>query len=166
VQTWATVGGTWLDQEDSLKRITVMVGDADATAGVSRSLYAFDQQGPGSTVALAVDTNATKGWTLERDGIDLDELGADLKGYKLLSSIYPQARLEGGASPVSISVGSSDFFNDDVIMSAAQTYDGAQLYRLDFNVSGRYLKIIAVHDDYHYIKLTGLDLDLDVLGER
>lgn len=164
--TWNTVGGTWFDQEDSAKKVFVMVGDANTSASLTESLYAFDLQGPGSSVSFAVDTNATKGWKLIRDGIDLDEIGADLKGYKQLSSLYPQARLETGASPLSFSFGSADYFNDDVVMSAPQTYDGSSLYKLDFNSAGRYLSMTITHDDYHWISLTGFDFDLDVLGER
>jgi hypothetical protein len=164
--TWATIGGSWLDQQDSLKRVTVMVGDSDTTHSLSRSLYAFDIQGPGSAIALPVDTNATLGWKLNRDGIDLDELGVDLKGYKLLSSIYPQGRLEIGAVPVSFSFGTADYFTTDVEMSPVQTWDANTLYKLDYNASGRYLSMRIEHDDYHYASLTGFDLDLDVLGER
>jgi hypothetical protein len=164
--TWATAGGSWLDQDDSLKRITVMCGDVNAAASVSRSLYAFDLQGPGTVVALPVDENATLGWTLERDGIDLDEVGVDLRGYKLCSSIYPQARLEVDAEPLSFQVGTNDYFSQLPIMSPAQTYDGNLLYKLDFNVSGRYMKMIVKHDDWHYVRFGGLDFDLDVLGER
>jgi hypothetical protein len=163
---WGTVGGTWFDQEDSRKKVFVMVGDVSATLSLTESLYAFDLQGPGSTVAFTVDQHATKGWQLYRDGIDLDEIGASLSGYKLISSIYPQARLELGASPISFSFGSADYFNDPVVMSAPQTYDGDTLYRLDYNAAGRYLAMKITHADYHYVNLTGFDFELIQLGER
>jgi hypothetical protein len=164
--TWATIGGTWADQEDSSKKVCVMVGDAASAASLTETLYAFDLQGPGSAVSFSVDTNATKGWSLYRDGIDLDEVGVDLKGYKVLNSVYPQGRLEVGAQPITFSFGSADYFNDAVVMSAPQTWDGGALYKLDYNAAGRYLSMQITHNDYHYAKLTGLDMDMDVLGER
>jgi hypothetical protein len=165
--TYDTIGGTWADQEDSKKKVCVMVGDsAAAPLNLTESLYAYDLQGPGSYVAFNVDTNATKGWSLSRDGIDLDEVGADLKGYKTVNSIYPQGRLEPGAQPISFSFGSADYFNDNVVMSDPQTWDGDTLYKLDYNAAGRYLSMKVTHDDYRYMKLTGIDFDLDVLGER
>src|SRR6187455_1461147 len=164
--SWESVGGTWLDQEDSLKRVPVMIGDANTDASLSRSLYAFDQQGLGSVIALPVDENATKGWQLSRDGIDLDEVGADLTGYKVISSIFPQARLETDAEPIDFSFGSADYFNNPVEMTDVQTYDGNTLYKLDYNASGRYLMLHMAHDDWHYINISGFDLDLDVTGER
>lgn len=163
---WSTVGGTWADQEDSKKKVFVMVGDVSDPYNLTESLYAFDLQGPGSVVAFTVDQHATKGWSLFRDGIDLDEVGADLKGYKVLNSIIPQGRLEVGAAPITFSFGSADYFNDPVVMSAPQTWDGDTLYKLDYNAAGRYLSMQVTHNDYRYVKLTGFDFDMDVLGER
>jgi hypothetical protein len=173
VQTYASttglysnIGGTYLDQDDSQKKVFVFVGDANATYSLSESLYAFDLQGPGSSIALPVDTHATLGWTLIRDGIDLDQVGVDLRGYKVTNTIYPQARLEIGAQPLTFYVGAADFFNDPINWADPQTYDGDTLYKLDYNIGGRYLAIKITHNDWHYINLTGFDLDLDVLGER
>lgn len=164
--TWDNVGGTWNDQDDSKKKVCVAVGTSDATASLTASLYAFDLQGVGSAATLSVDTNATLGWSLYRDGIDLDEIGVDLVGYKLLNSIVPQGRLEAGATAITFTVGSADYFNAAVTWSDPQTWDGDTLYKLDFNTSGRYLFMKITQADYRYIKITGFDFDLDVLGER
>lgn len=163
--TWATVGGTWASQGDSVKKVMTMVGDVNAQYNLTESVYAFDLEGQGSLVALPVDTNATMGWTLIHDGLDLDQIGADLRGYKLISTIYPRLRMETNAVPVSFSFGSADYFNQPVTMSAPQTYDGNTLYKLDYNAAGRYLLMNITHNDYHAISFTGFDVDLDVLGE-
>lgn len=164
--TWASIGGTWLDEQDSLKRIPVFVGDDNAAAGLTRTLYVFDMVGASSYSSLPVNITATKSWLLERSGIDLDEVGADLRGYKLLSSIYPQAHLDPDASPLLFTVGSSDYFNQNPSMAGDQSYDGHSFYKLDYNMAGRWLLIKVHGSDYHYFNLTGFDLDLDVIGER
>jgi hypothetical protein len=164
--TYESIGSTYLDQGDGLKRTTFAIGDVSSTYGLIPTLYANEPQGPGSVVAYPVDTDATQGWYLERTGIDLDEVAADLNGYKLLSTIYPQARLESGADAIEFSVGATDYANEEVIWSDYQTYDGDSLYKLDFNVAGRFLAIRIRHDDYHWTTLSGFDLDLDILGER
>lgn len=163
--TWATAGGTWLDEEASLGKVMVMVGDDDAATGLTRTLYAFDMPGEQAFTALPVNTTATKPWLLERSGIDLDEIGVDLPGYKLLRSLYPQARLEPGATPIEITCGSSDYFNQPYVLGPSQTYDGDTLYKLDFNLTGRWLYMKATGGS-SYFRLTGYDADLDVLGER
>jgi hypothetical protein len=164
--TYNTIGGTYLDQEDSLKKTTVMVAGASTTYSLTASLYAFDPQGPGSTVAFSVNTNATLGWLLEREGIDLDEVAADLPGYKMVASLYPQGRFEPGASAIEFSVGAADYANQSINWSAYQTYDGSTLYKLDFNVAGRYLAVRIRHDDYHYVTLSGFDMDVAIISDE
>jgi hypothetical protein len=90
----------------------VYVGDVNATHGLSTSLYAFDAYGKGSTAVAVVDTAATALRYLERNGIDLDEVGADLRGYKTASSLYPQARLDADAAPLMFTFGSADYFGN------------------------------------------------------
>ncbi len=162
--TWDTTGGSWANQQAGIIKIFLYVADANSAYSLTETLYVFDLQGPGSKIALPVNTNATKGWTLLRDGIDLDDVGADLKGYKVVNSIYPQARLESGAQPITFEVGAADFFNAPITYDSPQTYDGNTLYKLDYNMPGRYLALRITHNDYHYVNLSGFDLDIDVLG--
>jgi hypothetical protein len=164
--TYETIGATYLDQEDSLKKATIMVGDTYAAHSLTKSLYAFDLEGPGSMVPYALDANATLGWQLERDGLDLDELGVPLRGYKVVNSVYPQARLASGAEPIEFAFGGADFFNVDPEWSDYQTYDGNELYKLDYRMAGRYLAMRIRHDDTSYVNFSGLDFDIDLLGER
>ena len=88
--TYDTMGGSYQDQQDGFKRTPCFVGDANTSYSLSTSLYGQDLFGTGSTVAFPVDTNATKPRYLARDGIDLDEVGADRRDWKTLASIYPQ----------------------------------------------------------------------------
>jgi len=166
VATYATVGGTYLDQDDGLKRVMCYVGDVSATYALTASLYAFDLFGPGSTVVFAVDPNATKPVVLEKTGIDLDALDAELRGYKTISSIYPQARMTPGSSPLVFEMGSADYFGGEVNWDTTQTYDGEELYKLDFRSAGRFLALRITYDDYDPFVLVGMDFDLDVLGSR
>ncbi len=162
--TWDTIGGTWNDQDDSIKKVLCMVGNVSTPDTLTAKLYAVDTQGPGSTIAYAVDTNATQGVTLERNGIDLDEL-VDLRGYKVVNSIYPQARLEEEAEPLEFSFGGADHFNNSPAYSDYRDYDGDENYKLDYNITGRFLSMRMRHDDYRYFKLTGFDLDVDADGD-
>jgi hypothetical protein len=161
--TWLTFGGPWSAQDDSAKKIMIMLGDVNTPFSLTESVYAFDLEGPGALTSFTVDTNATKGITLIHDGIDLEQVGAELQGYKCISSIFPRARFEAGASPLTFSFGSADYFNAPVTMSPPQTYDGNTLYKLDYNCDGRYLQMQITNNDWHYFNLSGLELDIDVL---
>jgi hypothetical protein len=162
---YSTTGGSYLDQEDGFKRTPVYVGDANATYGLSTSLYALDLFGTGSTVPFPVDTNATLPRILERDGIDLDSLNEDLRGYKVVSSIYPQGRFGSGAQPLMFSVGAADYFTTTPVFGAYQPYDGNTNYKLDFNIAGRWLSMRIKYSDYNEMTLTGFDIDLHANGQ-
>lgn len=162
---YSTTGGSYLDQEDGYKRTPCYVGDVNATYGLATSLYAQDLFGTGSTVPFAVDTNATKPRVLERDGIDLDSLEEDLRGYKVVSSVYPQGRFGSGAQSLMISMGSSDYANVAPTFSAYQAYDGNTNYKLDFNIGGRFLSMKLLYSDYNEMSLSGFDLNIKATGD-
>jgi hypothetical protein len=166
--TYDSMGGTYQDQEDGGKRIVVCVGDASATYGTAASLYAFDLEGPGSVAPYPVAVNATAPVKFERVGMDLDELDQDLRNYKLLSSLYPQARVDtAGGEYLQVSVGASDNPNDlNPVWGDYQPYDGVTKYKLDTNVAGRWLAIRVLWDDWHSFTLTGFDLDIKTTGQR
>jgi hypothetical protein len=46
-----------------------------------KACTAFDESGPKAMTSFPVDTNATKGWTLIRDGLDLHEIGNNLRNW-------------------------------------------------------------------------------------
>lgn len=166
--TWSTVGGSWLDQEDGLKKIPIILGDVDATYSLTASLYAVDEEYINSIVAYDVDTNATAGVTLVRDGIDLDELPDvdTLEGYKVLSRIWPQIRIEPGADALEFTVGSADHYSDDPTLGDMQTFDPTSNTTVDPNMAGRYVYLKIVHPDYHWFRITGLDFEVYETGDR
>jgi hypothetical protein len=166
--TYDTMGGSYQDQEDGGKRITIAVGGGSAEYGLTPSLYAIDQYGPGSVAPYPVDANATAPVQFERVGIDLDELDASLRDYKLISTVYPQARVDtDGGHMLQIAVGASDFPNDLApTWGPYQPYDGVTKRKLDVNVAGRWLAIRVLWDDWHSFTMTGLDLDIKTTGRR
>jgi hypothetical protein len=163
---YSTTGGSYQDQEDGFKRTPVYVGTSNTTYNLSTSLYALDLFGPGSTVSFPVDTNATAPRYLERDGIDLDSLNEDLRGYKVIASIYPQGRFDVSAPPLMISMGAADYFNVTPVFSPYQPYDGNTNYKLDFNIAGRYLFMKLLYASFVDMTITGFDLDLLTQGQR
>jgi hypothetical protein len=166
--SYASMGGSYQDQEDGGKRITVAIGDGNAQYGLTPSLYAVDVAGPGSVAPYPVDPNATAPVQLERIGIDLDELGASLRDYKLISSVYPQARVDTtGGQMLQVSIGASDNPNDlSPNYAPFQPYDGVTKQKLDFNVAGRWLAVRFLWPDFRTFTMTGIDLDIKTQGRR
>ncbi len=164
--SYTTQGGTYQDQSNSAKKPLLYVGDENATYSLARTMYAFDNYGSGSIAPFPVDPNATGGMYLEHGGIDLSALQKDLADSAVLSSIYPQGRLDPDAAPVSFVVGGADYFTSTPVLSDPQTWNAADLYKLDFNITGRFMTIQITFPDYRSVTLTGFDLDLGIEAER
>jgi hypothetical protein len=168
--TYAAIGGSYQGQEGGYKRTPVYVGDSNTTYTLSTSLYAFDLFGEGSTVAFSVDTNATKGSHLERDGIHLDSLFEDgqLSDYYLIKSVWPLARVDDNANTaLNIAFGSADYFGQTATFDGpSMTYDGVGEYQLDYNMAGRFLSMTLDYNDYTTFSLSGFDLAVDVTAQR
>jgi hypothetical protein len=167
--TWATVGGAWNSQDQNAQRTSIWVGDTQSAYGLTQHLYGYDLFGLGSTAAFTVDLNATAGAQLHRDGIDLDQIqGIDLPDYKLFSSLFPLGRIDANANTaLEFDFGTSDFYGQAAIFDGvAQTYDGAALYKLDYNMQGRFASLKIKYNDYTTFSLSGLDLLVDETGQR
>jgi hypothetical protein len=163
--SYDTVGGSYLDQEDGFKKTQVYVGEAVSLYGITTALYAFDAYGSASIISFPLDANASAHSTLERDGIDLDEIGEDLTGYKIVTCVYPQGRIDPDSAPVQFRFGAADHYNDQPSFSDWQDYDGAVNSKLDFTNAGRFLSCQIRFNDHKQFTLSGLDLDVDVIGE-
>jgi hypothetical protein len=100
---------------------------------------------------------------LERLGIDLDEMGAELRGYKCVSSVYPQGRLDSDAEPLRFTFGVTDHSAVEPEWGEEQTYDRTY-YKLDYNLAGRFLALKMEHDGFVPFSLSALDLDVILLG--
>lgn len=166
--SYGDIGGSYQDQEDGGKRVTICLGDANTEYGLQPTLYAFDVFGPGSVAPYPVDANATAPVYLERTGLDLDELGAELRQYKLLRSIYPQARVDtAGGNSLMIAAGSSDDpGSDEAVYGEYQPYDGFENQKIDLNTEGRWLALKILWNDYRSFTITGFDLDIRTTGGR
>lgn len=167
--SWATIGGSWQSQAAVFQRTTCFVGETVSAYSLTQQLYAFDLFGVGSTASFPVDTNATAGAFLERDGIDLDMIqDINLPDYKLFSSLYPLARIDANANTdISISFGTSDYYGQAAVFDGpTQTYDGDTLYKLDFNMSGRYAAMTITYNDYTTFSISGFDFLVDETGQR
>lgn len=163
--TWETVGSSWLEQEDGLKTVNIYVGCSSSAHSLSDALYANDTYGIGSIVSLPVEEAANPEAYIERTWIDLDEIDADLRGYKHITSIYPQGRIDPDGASWEFSFGVTDYSGQQPTYEDYQTYDGDENYKVDFTYGGRFLHLRGKYDDYKTASLSGLDIEVEVTGD-
>lgn len=164
--TYENTGGTYLDQDDGYKRNIFMTGIPDTRYGLStRQLYIFDLSDRGS-VSFPINTNATRPAFLQRVGIDLDELKAELRGYKHVTQIYPEGRVARDGQPLKFTFGSGVYPEDNPVWGTPMTFNGLDLYKLDYKDGGRYLSMQVDYNDYKAFTLSGIDMDVTITGSR
>lgn len=163
--SWELTGGSWLDTDDGYKRNVMFVGLADTATGLTRKIHVFEDYSTGTTTQ-PVDTVATARAFAQRTGIDLDETGAELRGFKQIVAIYPEGRIFEDGQPIQFTFGTSIYPAEPPQFGPTMTYDGYTNYKLDYRDAGRFLTLQINYPDYKSFSLSGVDVDVVVTGSR
>lgn len=164
--TFAEMGGSFLDKEDPYKKNTIFVGRSDDRYGLGNRIYVFEPYESGN-VSLAVDSAATAPIRLEKTGIDLDEVDAEIRGYKNTIALYPQGRVSDPTKALEFEVGATDYADVVPFFQPAQGFTGGEgNYKIDTRMAGRYLALKVNYDSYKDFSLSGLDFDVIITGDR
>lgn len=171
--TWASSAGTWASLDNTGKKVLAYIGDTASVYGLTASLYAFDPYSSSLTGMPAAVTNyaptpAACGTPyLERSSVDMTALGGDLRDYTQISGIWPLARIDASTTAtIDFSVGSADYYDQSIIYSPWQGYDGEAFYKIDVNMAGRYLSYKVRFLSIAPFSWSGFDFDTQVLGSR
>lgn len=101
---------------------------------------------------------------VERIGLDMDEIGAPLKGLKYLTTMTPQ--LGYSHVPVTFEIGTSNQPDYGVTWNPPVDYDQSTDDEIPIDLGGKYLAYRAsVNDAKYQLKLGGFDVEVDVLSE-
>jgi len=167
-ETYEQIGSTFFDQEDSFNRHTIMVGSSDTANGItSDKIYALDLADRLSTVALSIDTEATRPPFIERQKLDLDQANLSLDGYKVVTRLLPQISTDNlDNTNITFTFGASDIPSANPVYGNETTFNIATDYKLDTRIAGRYLsyKVTLPADDYKDFSFSGMDVDVSTTG--
>ena len=164
--SYQDMGGSFLDKEDPYKKNLIMVGMADTRYGLGNRIYVFEPYESGN-VSLPIDDAATAPIRLEKTGIDLDEIDAEIRGYKNTIAIYPQGRVTDPDKPILFEVGATDYADVVPVFQTAQGFTGGEgNYKIDSRMAGRYLALRLEYDSYKDFSLSGMDFDVVITGDR
>jgi hypothetical protein len=165
-QTYADIGGSYHDQESPYGRNPLVVSLADADAGTSVSkVYGLDLVDRGS-LSQSLDTTVSPEFLLERVGIDLDDAGIPLSGYKVVSRLYPQVSTPNSDGTFSFTFGAADTPNASPNYSTSVTFNALTDYKVDTRMSGRYLSYKMTSSTLKDFAFSGMDAELVVTGRR
>ena len=163
-QTYESIGGTYHDQESQNNPRSLLMSAAGGGIADSK-LYGIDLVDQGN-LAQSVDTTVSSPLLLERVGIDLDDAGIPLSGYKVISKVYPQMSTVNADATFGFTFGAADTPNAAPNYQTEVTFDSSDEYKVDTRVAGRYLSYkltTAILKDFAF---SGMDVEVVVTGRR
>ena len=163
-QTYDDIGGSYHDQESQNTRRSLLVS---ATGGgiTASKLYGIDLVDQGN-LAQSVDTTVSSPLLLERVGIDLDDVGIPLSGYKVISKVYPQMSTDNSDATFGFTFGAADTPNATPNYQTSVTFDSSDEYKVDTRIAGRYLSYKLTTASLKDFAFSGMDVEVVVTGRR
>jgi hypothetical protein len=136
-----------------------------STPTISSSVRLYEAPNISSGVGV-VDVAATAPVFIENKMMDMDDVAKDLRGYKVVNQMWPEATFGAGAPAMVFTWGSSDAPNVQPVYDHEMTFDGATYSKLDFNAPGRYLSLKVTYSGFQDFRLSGWDIDYQIFGHR
>lgn len=150
---------------DSIK-IPTMMGVADAGIGTTQTrLYALDATDNPRVTEIAEPEVLVDAY-VERIGLDLDEGGTELRTYKTVKQLIPQAEFQGSQGTMVWQVGSNDLPGQNVSWGPLVTFNSTTQYKVDVKASGRYLAYKVIVDSPEHFTLSGFDAEVISISRR
>jgi hypothetical protein len=163
--TWATMGGSWYDQQNTFVKSPVMVSSQLAGMITNHRLCLYDFITNGNKACNYVP-ELNPGSFVERTGISLDSLGSDLRTYKRIRRVFPQVTVAQPGALIQVQIGYSNTPSGQVTWGAPIPFDPEADYKVDTITGGRYLAIrftVSAPSDF---EVAGFDCDVSDGGKR
>ena len=166
-QAYNPLTATYNSLADQNARYLMTVGVSQAITGgtLSSAIRLFEDTSVASSIGT-IDTLATAPVYLENKQMDMDDLSKELRGYKVVNQMWPEATFGSGAPAMSFAWGCSDYPNVIPSYDSAMTFDGSTYTKLDFNSPGKYLSLKMTYSGTQTFSLSGFDIDYQVFGHR
>ena len=162
---WNLYGGSWDGSADTNRTALILMTTPETGAGLTgRKVYGYDTVGEWSIIPFPLDTSVTPTAYVERIGMDLDELGGEIRIHKVFDRIYPQAKIFG--EPIEIAIGSQLTGFGPETVAPYLTFDPVTQYKLDFRRGGRYLSLRVRQTEPVDFWFSGADVDIKFNGRR
>jgi hypothetical protein len=164
--TYENYNTSYLSFETSAPKIPIMLGITDNPNGLTESrVYAVDLPSVGA-VNLPATLETFKPAYVAREGIDLDEIQAGLRGYKQMRYVIPQAEFEVTDGSFLWQLGATDLPGGAIVYSTNYTYSPDTEYKIDTKVAGRYLAYKISTSDIENFRISGFDADVVITSRR
>lgn len=163
--SWETLDASWTAFSGSSSKLTTLISAGYATSETRPRFAIMDDALTGRLSSAAIDDYRYTAF-VERTGLDMDNLGAEIMGRKLLKRILPQVRTTDTESLFYVQLGRGRFSGSSVIWDAQKPFNPTTMYKIDTRNTGRYLAMRFEAPDGYAFELSGYDVDMVQISRR
>lgn len=163
--TWGETPQTWAAFTSTKPSNLLVASSGNPTISKAAQPYFLDNLFRGR-LPNAVDFDVTWDAYAETLFRDLDEIGADLLGRKLVTKVAPQYRIWMDGDRMKLKFGQSKTPSGSVTWGPEKVFTGYDYDKYDLRTNGRYLAIRMEIPAGSYAELSGYDVDLQVIAGR
>jgi hypothetical protein len=165
--TYATVGGTYFDQDDSFGRYSVFTSVQDTANGFATSkIHVLDGIDNNTKVALPLDLATMRAAWVQRAGLDFDMDGVPLRAYKTVSAVLPLATVYTNGVTLAAQVGGQITSASPINWGALKTFSPVTQYKIDTKSGGRFLAYRFTMSTANDFSVSGFDAEVKANGHR
>lgn len=166
LNTYDSYNTSFLSFDAASAKMPVMLGSTDTNNTLTESrVYAVDLPTSG-LISKPISMETFKPAFVAREGLDLDELKQDLRGYKQIRTIVPQAQFDGSDGTFTFQIGAADLPGGAITYSTTYTFDPKTDYKIDTKVAGRYLAYKITTNYMENFRISGFDTDIIATSKR
>lgn len=156
---------TWSALSGKSSSIPAVVSSGLGVVGNPPKILLLDDLVGGRSDKI-VDTTLLFPAFIERSGLDLDDISAQIVGQKMLRRIFPQIVTPDSDNQVFIQLGRNQFSGSDLIWSESRLFDPRTMYKQDSRNTGRYLAIRIDLPAGSYARISGYDVEIIPISGR
>lgn len=163
--TWDNFARTWESLGDVAHYSTVFPSLPNSKFWPVSALLASDGIAYESRLSFPWDNDYVAAAYVERKGIDADLLGGMTSGYKLVKTVYPLVKRTANGR-INFLFYSSLYPDGPYTASSTYSYDPRVDHKMDFKHGGRFMGYKLAVSGTADLYMTGMDWDIDEIGER
>lgn len=156
---WETSSQTWQSYAGQKSKNLVLSCSGNDVTLVGNKPYFLDGLVRGR-LSNTVDTNVLWDAFAIMAYKDVDEIGAEILGHKMVRSIAPQAKVFSDTDPIQFNVGQSKNPSQDIVWGTERTLYPWNDDKYDTRVNGRYISMSIHLPAGVFATVTGYDIEL------
>ncbi|MBD3754218.1 MAG: hypothetical protein IE937_01085 [Gammaproteobacteria bacterium] len=162
---WDNGGQTWASLEGQKPRNILVCGTGNSTLGKAAQSYFMDDIYNGR-LGNPVDYDVFWDAYAETVYKDLDDIGAELIGRKMIRRIVPQIKTPDPTTTITFTVGQAETLSQDILWGRGLTMTPWTDLKYDTRITGRYIALRMNIPSGSYAEMSGYDADVVAISRR